>query len=150
MHAEREARRRLGIEIPQEGPYARCRSEVGEVDGGRALADAALHVVNGDNDHCEAPTEAVRLNSRQKSARIPSLQKRDNSRSISERSDTARLRACSARRPIVKSVPELPASASTRALPESARFRSCTSASLKSPRTLWTFLRLSMIRSRSR
>src|SRR5262249_36849762 len=122
MYAESETRRRLGIKIPEQGSRARCGSEVREVDGRRALADAALHVVNGDNDHSEASTEVARLNNRKKSARIPSLQKRDNSRSTCARRDMARLRAFSAKRPTVSSGPGSPAQASTRAFPESSRF----------------------------
>src|SRR5262245_28170344 len=64
MDAEREARCRLGIEIPKQSSRTRRRGAVREVDGSGALADATLHVVNGDNDHCAVPTKAVRLNKR--------------------------------------------------------------------------------------
>src|SRR5262249_30166478 len=118
MDTEREARCRLGIEIPKQSSRPRRRSAVREVDGGGALADATLHVVNGNNGPCAVPSEAVRLNNLRKSSRIPSLQKRDNSRSTCGRSETARLRAFSARRPTVRSTPDSPAPTSSRALPK--------------------------------
>jgi len=43
--------RGLRVEVPDEGASALERAEVGEVDGGSGLADAALDAVGGDDLH---------------------------------------------------------------------------------------------------
>ena len=54
LDAEGEARRALRVEVPEQDARARARGQVGDVDGRRRLAHAALEVVGREDDHPSA------------------------------------------------------------------------------------------------
>src|ERR1035437_9936389 len=59
LDPEQEAGRALRVKIPQQGALAVGGGQVGQVDRGRRLADAALDVVGGVDLHREASTRAA-------------------------------------------------------------------------------------------